>query len=55
MDKVAEFIKKEGRPPRILIAKVGQDGHDRGAKVIASGFFFFFFLIYFFFIKVFQI
>ena len=27
-----------GRPPRILVAKVGQDGHDRGSKVIASGF-----------------
>ena len=28
----------EGRRPRILVAKMGQDGHDRGAKVIASGF-----------------
>ena len=28
----------EGRRPRILIAKVGQDGHDRGGKVIATGF-----------------
>ena len=28
----------EGRRPRILVAKVGQDGHDRGAKVIASAF-----------------
>ena len=27
-----------GRRPRILVAKMGQDGHDRGAKVIASGF-----------------
>jgi len=30
--------KKEGRRPRILVAKMGQDGHDRGAKVISSGF-----------------
>ena len=28
----AEFAKKEGRQPRIMIAKMGQDGHDRGAK-----------------------
>lgn len=32
------FARLEGRRPRILIAKVGQDGHDRGAKVIATGF-----------------
>jgi methylmalonyl-CoA mutase len=32
------FEKKEGRRPRILIAKMGQDGHDRGAKVIATAF-----------------
>ena len=32
------FIEKEGRRPRILVAKMGQDGHDRGAKVIATGF-----------------
>ncbi|KAI9188151.1 hypothetical protein H9P43_002542 [Blastocladiella emersonii ATCC 22665] len=32
------FAAKEGRRPRILVAKMGQDGHDRGAKVIASGF-----------------
>ncbi|MBB4080356.1 methylmalonyl-CoA mutase [Lewinella aquimaris] len=32
------FKEQEGRRPRILIAKLGQDGHDRGAKVIASGF-----------------
>ena len=31
-----EFLENEGRRPRILIAKMGQDGHDRGAKVIAS-------------------
>lgn len=33
-----EFEKLEGRRPRILVAKMGQDGHDRGAKVIATGF-----------------
>lgn len=33
-----EFMENEGRRPRILIAKMGQDGHDRGAKVIASSF-----------------
>lgn len=33
-----EFLDNEGRRPRILIAKMGQDGHDRGAKVIASSF-----------------
>jgi methylmalonyl-CoA mutase len=32
------FVEAFGRRPRILIAKLGQDGHDRGAKVIASGF-----------------
>ena len=32
------FEKQDGRRPRILIAKVGQDGHDRGQKVIASAF-----------------
>ena len=32
------FARDEGRRPRILIAKLGQDGHDRGAKVIASAF-----------------
>ena len=36
--KVQAFAKDEGRNPRILVAKMGQDGHDRGAKVIASGF-----------------
>jgi methylmalonyl-CoA mutase len=35
---VKAFEEKEGRRPRILVAKMGQDGHDRGAKVIASGF-----------------
>ncbi|RDD38588.1 Methylmalonyl-CoA mutase, mitochondrial [Trichoplax sp. H2] len=38
MARVEEFSEREGRRPRILVAKVGQDGHDRGAKVIASGF-----------------
>lgn len=33
-----DFIENEGRRPRILIAKMGQDGHDRGAKVIATAF-----------------
>ncbi len=34
----AVFAKKEGRQPRIMIAKMGQDGHDRGAKVVATGY-----------------
>jgi methylmalonyl-CoA mutase len=34
---IDEFAEKEGRRPRILIAKMGQDGHDRGAKVVATG------------------
>ena len=33
-----EFASKEGRRPRIMVAKMGQDGHDRGAKVIATSF-----------------
>jgi methylmalonyl-CoA mutase len=33
-----EFAREEGRRPRILVAKMGQDGHDRGAKVIATAF-----------------
>jgi methylmalonyl-CoA mutase len=36
--RIQDFAKQEGRPPRILIAKMGQDGHDRGAKVVASGY-----------------
>ena len=32
------FAQKEGRRPRIMIAKMGQDGHDRGAKVVATGY-----------------
>ena len=35
---VAAFEENEGRRPRILVAKIGQDGHDRGQKVIASAF-----------------
>jgi methylmalonyl-CoA mutase len=35
---VATFAKEEGRRPRMLVAKMGQDGHDRGAKVIATAF-----------------
>ena len=35
---VARFAEKEGRQPRIMIAKMGQDGHDRGAKVVSSGY-----------------
>ena len=41
-DKACEltekFAKKEGRRPRIFVAKMGQDGHDRGAKVVATGY-----------------
>ncbi|MGB1733505.1 MAG: methylmalonyl-CoA mutase family protein, partial [Acidimicrobiales bacterium] len=37
-DLVEQFSVKEGRRPRILIAKMGQDGHDRGQKVIATAF-----------------
>ena len=33
-----EFAKREGRRPRVMIAKMGQDGHDRGAKVVATGY-----------------
>ena len=36
--RIAEFEENEGRRPRILVAKIGQDGHDRGQKVIASAF-----------------
>jgi methylmalonyl-CoA mutase len=37
-EMVVEFEKTEGRRPRILVAKMGQDGHDRGSKVIATAF-----------------
>jgi methylmalonyl-CoA mutase len=36
--EVEAFVTEEGRRPRILVAKLGQDGHDRGAKVIATAF-----------------
>ena len=36
--RVEDFIEAAGRPPRLLVAKLGQDGHDRGQKVIASAF-----------------
>ena len=35
---ISKFIHEKGRKPKILVAKLGQDGHDRGAKVIASSF-----------------
>jgi len=35
---VEDFAKNEGRRPRMLVVKMGQDGHDRGAKVIATAF-----------------
>jgi methylmalonyl-CoA mutase len=35
---VARFAEKEGRQPRIMIAKMGQDGHDRGARVVSTGY-----------------
>jgi methylmalonyl-CoA mutase len=37
-EEVAAFAEKQGRRPRMLVAKLGQDGHDRGARVVASGF-----------------
>jgi len=37
-DRIDAFVGREGRRPRILVAKLGQDGHDRGAKVIATAF-----------------
>lgn len=38
LKRVVDFEVQDGRRPRILVAKMGQDGHDRGAKVISSGF-----------------
>ena len=38
LKQVEEFAKQEGRQPRILVAKLGQDGHDRGARVVATAF-----------------
>ena len=37
-EAIGNFAKEEGRRPRILVCKLGQDGHDRGAKIIASAF-----------------
>jgi methylmalonyl-CoA mutase len=37
-EDIDRFVQEEGRRPRLLVAKVGQDGHDRGAKVIATAF-----------------
>jgi methylmalonyl-CoA mutase len=37
-DLVMLFAQKEGRQPRIMVAKMGQDGHDRGAKVVSTGY-----------------
>ena len=37
-ERIEGFLKAEGRRPRILVAKMGQDGHDRGAKLIATAF-----------------
>jgi methylmalonyl-CoA mutase len=37
-EMAAEFARREGRQPRIMIAKMGQDGHDRGAKVVSTGY-----------------
>jgi len=36
--KLKEFEQREGRRPRLLAAKLGEDGHDRGYKIIATGF-----------------
>ena len=38
VDLAKQFAKIEGRQPRIMVAKMGQDGHDRGAKVVATGY-----------------
>ena len=38
VDRLRDYSAGAGRPPRIMIAKLGQDGHDRGAKIIASAF-----------------
>ncbi|MCK5575059.1 MAG: cobalamin-dependent protein, partial [Sphingomonadales bacterium] len=37
-ERISSFVECEGRNPRILVAKMGQDGHDRGQKVVASGY-----------------
>ena len=36
--EIAAFAEQQGRRPRVMIAKLGQDGHDRGAKVVATAF-----------------
>ena len=36
--EIAEFAEQQGRRPRVMIAKLGQDGHDRGAKVVSTAF-----------------
>lgn len=36
--RIAQFVRRQGRHPRMLVVKMGQDGHDRGAKVIATAF-----------------
>jgi methylmalonyl-CoA mutase len=36
--EIADFAEKQGRRPRVMISKLGQDGHDRGAKVVATAF-----------------
>jgi len=36
--EIAEFAEAQGRRPRVMIAKLGQDGHDRGAKVVSTAF-----------------
>ena len=38
VDRLAQFSQSLGQKPRLMVAKLGQDGHDRGAKVIASAF-----------------
>lgn len=38
VELAAAFAKKNGRQPRIMVAKLGQDGHDRGAKVVSTGY-----------------
>uniref|UniRef100_F1KWB3 methylmalonyl-CoA mutase n=2 Tax=Ascaris TaxID=6251 RepID=F1KWB3_ASCSU len=38
VERVKKFAETEGRQPRIMVAKMGQDGHDRGAKVVSTGF-----------------
>lgn len=38
IERVNKFAEREGRQPRMMVAKMGQDGHDRGAKVVATGF-----------------